>query len=161
MAIRKAADLPYIAARRLPELKCPKDGSTFLDMRRKTFLQYFVVQVIVILIVTTLFKFVENRQVAATLAGLLFVFAPLGLMIREYQRDKLEEKIWFYGVLQFWVLFALPILGIRLFNWGVPFDQLSFLGIPGTVLHSWSSKSYTVMMLITLWSAFITKKAGS
>ncbi|MNT29679.1 hypothetical protein D3C72_1654320 [compost metagenome] len=130
-------------------------------MRRKTFLQYFVVQVIVIFFVMALFKWIENRQIAATLAGLLFVIVPLVLMIKEYMRDGMEEKNWFLGTLQFWVLFALPILGIRLLNWGVPFDQLSFIGIPGTVLHSWSSKSYTVMMLVTLWTALITKKAGS
>ena len=130
-------------------------------MRRKTFLQYFVVQVIVIFFVMALFKFIENRQIAATLAGLLFVLVPLALMIKEYMRAGTEENTWFLGILQFWVLFALPILGIRLLNWGVPFDQLSFIGIPGTVLHSWSSKSYTVMMLVTLWTALITKKAGS
>lgn len=130
-------------------------------MRRKTFLQYFVVQVIVIFFVMAIFKWIENRQIAATLAGLLFVIVPLVLMIKEYRREGTEEKNWFIGVLQFWVLFALPILGIRLLNWGVPFDQLSFIGIPGTVLHSWSSKSYTVMMLVTLWTALITKKAGS
>lgn len=130
-------------------------------MRRKSFLQYFAVQVVVIFLVMAIFKWIENRQIAATLAGFLFVITPVVLMVKEYRRDELTEKTWYYGVLQFWVLFALPILSIRLMNWGVPFDQLSFLGIPGTVLHSWSSKSYTVMMLITLWTAFITKKAGS
>ncbi|MFS4460984.1 hypothetical protein [Bdellovibrio sp. HCB2-146] len=130
-------------------------------MRRKTFLQYFMAQVIVIFVVMALFKWVENRQIAATLAGLLFVILPTVQMIKEYQRAELEEQWWFVAVLQFWTLFALPILWIRLTNWGVPFDQLSLIGIPGPVIHSWSSKSYTAMMILTIWTAFKTKKAGS
>ena len=131
-------------------------------MRRqqKAFLTYFAVQVVVIFIVMALFRWIENRQIAATLAGVQFAGAPLWMMISEYNRAQLQERNWYWGVLQFWVLFALPILGMRLLNWGVPFDQLSFLGVSAPNMHAWSSKSYTVMMLVTLWEAFKTKKAG-
>ncbi len=131
-------------------------------MRRQTqaFLIYFAVQVAVIFIVMAIFRFVESRQIAATLAGILFAGVPVWLMIQEYNRAETQERNWYFGVLQFWLLFALPILGIRLLNWGVPFDQLSFLGVSAPTMHEWSSKSYTVMMLLTLWSALKTKKAG-
>jgi uncharacterized membrane protein YjdF len=108
-----------------------------------------VAQALVIVAVIAIFAMISDRQVAATVAGVLFVAMPLGLMAWEHQRAQFEEKTWFAGMLQFWVIFALPILGIRLTNWGVPFDQLSFWGIPGPLLHSWSSKSYMVMMAIT------------
>ena len=100
---------------------------------------------------------------AATIAGTLFVVKPVLWMGLEYRHSGLEKTVWFVGVLQFWTLFALPILGLRLANWGVPFDQLSFLGLRGSTLHLWSSKSYTVMMLLTAWEAWKarkTKKAG-
>lgn len=108
-------------------------------------------QVVVIGAVLVIFRVIPERQTAATVAGLLFVILPLILMVLEYRRAQLEEMIWFVTVLQFWTVFALPILGIRLLNWGVPFDQLSFVGIPGPVLHQFSSKSYMVMMLYTAW----------
>lgn len=109
-------------------------------------------QLIVIFAVMFLFKFIADRQVAATIAGVLFVGLPMLLMAFEYRRADTEEVVWYVGVMQFWTLFALPILGLRVFNWGVPFDQLAFLGIPGPVLHQWSSKSYMVMMVLTAWT---------
>ncbi|MDG0818052.1 hypothetical protein [Bdellovibrio svalbardensis] len=121
-------------------------------MRRNAFLGYLVAQLIVIFAVMFLFKFIADRQVAATIAGVLFVGLPMLLMAFEYRRADTEEVVWYVGVMQFWTLFALPILGLRVFNWGVPFDQLAFLGIPGPVLHQWSSKSYMVMMVLTAWT---------
>ncbi|MBV2169215.1 MAG: hypothetical protein KUL82_10975 [Bdellovibrio sp.] len=129
-----------------------------MDMRRNAFLGYLLAEVIVIVLVTMSFKFIPERQVAATVAGVLFVGLPLGMMTWEYRRAGLEQMAWFVAVLQFWTVFALPILGMRLANWGVPFEELSFLGIPGPVLHQWSSKSYMVMMAFTLWSWWRTSR---
>lgn len=123
-------------------------------MRRNAFLGYLIAQVIVIFAVLVIFRVIPDRQTAATVAGVPFVLLPLVLMVLEYRRAELQEMFWFVAVLQFWTVFALPILGIRLMNWGVPFDQLSFVGIPGPVLHQFSSKSYLVMMAVTAWCWF-------
>ena len=96
-----------------------------------------------------IFRVIPDRQIAATVAGFLFVTMPVGLMFWEYKQAEVQETIWFVTMLQFWTIFALPILGLRLFNWGVPFENLSFLGLPGPALHYWSSKSYMVMMAVT------------
>ncbi|WP_374078249.1 hypothetical protein [Bdellovibrio bacteriovorus] len=130
-------------------------------MRRNAFLGYLIAQVIVIVLVMVIFKFIPDRQIAATVAGVLFVGLPVVLMVLEYRRAELSQFFWFVAVLQFWTLFALPILGIRLLNWGVPFEELSFLGIPGPVLHQWSSKSYMVMMLFTAWTWFKLSRGSS
>lgn len=140
-------------------MSCPWGWSSFLDMRLNVFNKYLIVQVLVIIAVTFIFKLIPDRQVAATVAGVLFVVMPLVLLIIEYRRAKFSQKIWYVGVLQFWLMFALPILGIRLLNWGVPFDQLSFMGIPGPVLHQWSSKSYLLMVIITVWCSWKLRKA--
>lgn len=121
-------------------------------MRRNAFFWYLIAEVLVIIAVMAIFKLITDRQIAATLAGFLFVGLPAALMIAEYRRAGWSQKIWYLGVLQFWLIFALPILGIRLLGWGVPFEQLSFLGVPGPVLHQWSSKSYTLMMIATIWA---------
>ncbi|MFM6930526.1 MAG: hypothetical protein ACKOX6_18835 [Bdellovibrio sp.] len=118
-------------------------------MRRNRFLGYLLVQFVVIVAVMVIFRTIEERQIAATVAGCLFVVMPVGLMFWEYKRARVDETIWFVTVLQFWTVFALPILGMRLLNWGVPFESLSFLGMSGPALHYWSSKSYMVMMAVT------------
>lgn len=110
-----------------------------------------------IVLVTASFKMIADRQVAATVAGTLFVVVPAVLMLLEYRRARWQELMWYVGVLQFWLLFALPILGLRLLNWGIPFDQLSFLGIPGSVMHQWSSKSYMIMTAFTAWTMWKLK----
>lgn len=120
-------------------------------MRRSAFLIYLLIQLAVVMSVTMIFKVISDRQVAATVAGFLFVGVPALLMVLEYRRARLSEFIWFVTVLQFWTMFALPILGMRLLNWGVSFETLSFFGIPGPVLHQWSSKSYMIMMAFTAW----------
>lgn len=127
-------------------------------MRRHIYLGYLLAEVIVIIAVTFIFKLIADRQVAATVAGTLFVGLPLALLLCE--RLGSSRRSWFFygGVLQFWVFFALPILGLRLCNWGVPFDQLSILGISGPALHVWSSKSYMVMMAATTWAWWHSRK---
>ncbi|MGE5087026.1 MAG: hypothetical protein ACM3MG_12045 [Bacillota bacterium] len=118
-------------------------------MRRNRFLGYLIAQLLVIIAVMVIFRAIEDKQIAATVAGCLFVMMPVGLMSWEYKRAGFDETIWFVSILQFWTVFALPILGMRLLNWGVPFEKLSFLGLPGPALHYWSSKSYMVMMVVT------------
>lgn len=121
-------------------------------MRRNAFVGYLVAELAVVVAVVFIFKFITDRQIAATVAGVLFVTLPAAMMAVEYRRAGAKEIVWYVGVLQFWVLFALPILGLRLFNWGMPFDQLTFMGIPGPTLHWWSSKSYMAMVIVTVWA---------
>lgn len=144
-------------------LFCLRPWSNFLDMRRNRFSTYLTLQALVIGAVMILFKFIADRQIAATVAGVLFVGLPLGLMAYEFKQAQFKQKLWFLGTLQFWVLFALPILGLRIFNWGVEFQSLSVFGVPGPLLHQWSSKSYMLWMVVTLitsWQVAKTKKAG-
>lgn len=127
-------------------------------MRQNSFSRYMLLELLVIACVTLLFKFVVDRQVAATIAGFLFVGLPVAMMVMEYRRSGWRFYYWFIAVLQFWLLFAVPILGLRLLNWGVAFDQLAILGVPGPLLHQWSSKSYMIMVLGTLLAAVKARK---
>jgi len=123
-----------------------------------------MLQAVVIAAVLVIFKFIPDRKVAATVAGALFVLLPLTLMIFEFSYARLMHKIWYLGTLQFWLIFALPILGLRVFNWDKEFHELSFMGISGPSLHQWSSKSYMLMMVITvgtrIWVTVNSKKTS-
>lgn len=138
-------------------MSCIKLRTKVHEMRQKRFLTYLVVQALVIVGVVLLFKIITDVKVASTLAGLLFVGLPVALGIYEWKREGFAHQSFFGGLLQFWVLFALPILGLRLLNWDHAFGDLSFLGVPGPVLHKYANHSYLLMMALTLWSYFRKK----
>ncbi len=127
-------------------------------MRINPFTIYLVVQAIVIVAVVLIFKIIPDKAIAATVAGVLFVVTPAWQMWDQYGRSRFRNKLWYIGELQFWILFALPILGVRLLNWGVEFSELSVFGVPAPLLHQWSSKSYMVMMIATVWHWFKNRK---
>lgn len=123
-------------------------------MRKNPYVIVIGIQGLVILMVMALFKIITDRQVAATGAGLLFVLMPLGVVFFLNRHKVPTGLLWYFFLVQFWGLFAVPIFLLRIMNWGVSFDQLSILGIPGPVLHQWSSKSYIMMMVGTCLQAW-------
>lgn len=127
-------------------------------MRQKRFLVYLIVQGILIPVVMFLFQTNPDRKMAATQAGVLFVGVPLMMVLREVLKMKSKEKIWFLGHLQFLMLFAIPILGLRLLNWNADFSSLSVLGVSGQGLHRWSNLSFMLMMASNLWTWYRSKK---
>jgi hypothetical protein len=130
-------------------------------MRQKRFWFYLLIQAAVILAVLLLFKVNADKKIAATEAGGLFVAVPVILMAFETLISGFRQRLWLFGVLQFWLLFALPIIGLRLLNWDVDFKDLQLLGISGPTLHFWSSKSYFLMMLITAWAGWKNRRRAS
>lgn len=123
-------------------------------MRQRRFLFYLLVQILVIVAVVLIFKYNSDVKIAATLAGALFVLMPVILTSIETRWTGFQKKIWFFGMLQFWVLFAVPILSLRVFNWEADFETLSFWGVPGPALHYWANKSYMLMMACTMLEAW-------
>lgn len=110
--------------------------------------------------VVATFNLVEDRQIAATEAGTLFVLLPPLLAWKEYKIARLRRRSFYVGLLQFWLFFALPILGLRIFNWDEPFSNLSILGIPGPALHQFANWSYLLMMALTAWN-YVFKESSA
>lgn len=126
-------------------------------MRQKRFLAYLAVQVLVIISVILIFKLMSDVKIASTVAGVLFVVLPVALGGYEWKGHGFERKIFFAGLLQFWIFFALPILGLRLFNWDAAFSDLSVFGVPGPLLHKYANTSYLIMMALT-FTNYLRKK---
>ncbi|WP_413288662.1 hypothetical protein [Bdellovibrio sp. HCB337] len=126
-------------------------------MRQKRFLAYLAIQAVVILAVVFIFKLNSDVKIASVQAGTLFVLLPMVLGGYEWKRFGLARKSFYVGLMQFWVFFALPILGLRLLNWDTTFNDLSFLGIPGPDLHKYANHSYMLMIALTLWN-YIRRK---
>jgi hypothetical protein len=126
-------------------------------MRQKRFLIYLAVQIAIIVSVVFIFKFNSDVKLASVQAGGLFVLLPVFLGVMEWKKSGFSRKSFYLGLLQFWVFFALPILGLRLLNWDTAFSELSVLGVRGASLHQYANYSYLTMMILTLWNYIRSK----
>lgn len=128
-------------------------------MRLKAVIPDLVVLALVIPAVTFIFRAVDDRKLAALMAGALFVLVPLALMLWRLQRPlhgRGAQACWWGGVLSFWLLFALPILGMRLWHWDLPFDQIHFLGVSGPIWHKTANSGYLVMMALVAMGGWLS-----
>jgi hypothetical protein len=105
-----------------------------------------------IVAVVGIFKLNANMKVASVQTGGLFVLFPVFLGCWEFRQAGFSKRGFFFGLMQFWILFAVPILSLRLLHWDVPFNELSIFGVSGQILHRYANPSYMVMMAFTFWS---------
>ncbi len=103
-----------------------------------------------------IFKFITDRSVAAVVAGTGFVVWPILFLIHDFRYTIKTKTSWIHqlGCLQFLVLFAVPLFLLRVLNWGVPFSELSLIGIKAMTLHQYSNMSYLLMTLAIAYANF-------
>ena len=134
-------------------------------MRKKKYIYDVIVQVMLVLVVMQLFRKMPDRIHASFWASTLFVLLPVSMMVREWIFSKWENKLWWFAILQFWVLFAIPIFTLRILNPRVSLNEVEVLGMPVRWLHGVSNYSYLLLMLVSAWSIFREsrrqKKSGS
>ena len=130
-------------------------------MKKFTYRVQFTILALWVPVVIVIFKLIEDRQLAALIAGVGFIFWPLVFIGHEiFQRNKANRSnIHLLGCLQFLLLFAVPLFLLRVLNWGVSFNELSLLGVPATQLHRFSNMSYLVMILAIVFSSYRERKA--
>lgn len=104
---------------------------------------------ITIPIVIFLFKFIEERKVAATLAGFLFLVVGLTLVSLEWRRQRGAQSTLFWTAWFFLFASVFPILGLRLANWDRPFDETVLFGVTGPSFHRYSNAIY--IMMVVAW----------
>lgn len=115
--------------------------------KRSRYRNYLSIQVVVMIGVMASFKLIPEKQVAAVIAGLLFLVSSVGIVLFEMKHPDFKKRFTFWGTLAFILTSAIPILALRLLNWGVPFEELSVLGIPGTELHKFSNYMFFLMVV--------------
>ncbi len=120
-------------------------------MRHRFFL---LAQVLLIVVVMLLFRGLSDRKIAATIAGFLFLAVPAFFLVWDLKSARQGEPLqlmWRFSVLQFLILFAIPIFWARVFHWNVEFSEINVLGVPAALLHRLSNGSYLLMTLGTLF----------
>ena len=129
-------------------------------MKKFTYRVQFTILALWVLVVMVVFKLIDDRQLAALIAGLGFIFWPLLFIVHEIiQKDKANRSsLHLLGCMKFLVLFAVPLFLLRVLNWGVSFNDLNLLGVSATQLHRFSNISYLVMTLAIVYSSYRERK---
>lgn len=129
-------------------------------MRPKHIVLETLILVMVIPAVILLFRLIPDRKTASVFAGALFVGVPAALSLWRWCRTPRPYKTWWLSIAQFWFVFAVPILAMRLLNWEAEFDSLSWMGLGGREWHQYANKSFILMLLGVLLSDVLQWKRG-
>jgi hypothetical protein len=119
------------------------------------FFSYFLIFLGIALIVPVLFQTIPDRKIAAVLAGGLFVFLPVLILLHHARTPKAEASMvravgaWKFAVLQFLMLFAVPIFFARVTHWEMEFRDVLIAGIPAPLIHRLSNVSFLIMLSAT------------
>ncbi|MFN7727840.1 MAG: hypothetical protein ACK5P7_01655 [Bdellovibrio sp.] len=103
-------------------------------------------ELVVVVAVIMIFKVIEDRALAGTIAGMTFLISTALVLVLEWIHVK--RLTWtIAGGAIFMALSVLPILIIRSATWGTPFDQAEFLGIRGAWLHKISNYVFLLFLV--------------
>lgn len=123
-------------------------------MKKIAYLKQTLFLLLWIVVVVLLFRFIENKKIAAVIAGLGFVMLPLGILRLEMQKAELKSWLILIGGLQFLLFFAAPIFFLRMTYWELPFEEIYFYGVPATDLHRYSNASYLLFVGVMGFKSF-------
>lgn len=96
--------------------------------------------------VFAIFSLIESKQVAGSVAGVGFLVLPMFFLFQECKQPYRKSILHIGVLLSFLILSVLPIILIRVFNYGVDFNTLSLFGLPAQQIHRYSNLIYFLMM---------------
>ena len=100
----------------------------------------------VVIGVILIFRIIENRGIAGSLAGALFLFSTLAILGLEWKQTRHWTWTMVGGVV-FLVFSVLPILVVRALTHGTPFDQAEVMGLKGRWLHQISNYVFLIFLV--------------
>ena len=106
---------------------------------------FLFLELVVVLLIIGIFKFIEDRPIAGLIAGSVFLISTLLVIGIEWWA--IRKMTWALGGALLFLLGAvIPIFILRLSSWGIPFDEASLLGVSGGVWHKASNYLYLLML---------------
>ena len=96
------------------------------------------------------FALILNKQVAGLFAGAGFVLVSFFVIRGEIKRSGSIKTILGIGHTAFFLLSTVPMIFVRLLNWGIPMTELTIMGLPGPKFHELSSTFFAVLMMLCL-----------
>ena len=115
--------------------------------RMKKFMILLVVEVLVVVVAMSSFRFISERLLAAAVAGTVFVCLGLAIFIMGIRDAKFRKTFTFtIGCVHLFAV-ALPMMIVRFLNTTSAFSQVDIWGLPGPVFHKLSTYVYFALML--------------
>ena len=127
--------------------------------------QIFSLEVVLLLLwipgVILVFSLIADRKIAGVVAGSVFLTLPLFNIYREKNKTAQDiTRLTRVGLSAiFFLLSAMPIFLLRVFNWDKSLDEISVAGvITGRELHSFSNILYMLLIAGYLVANYIDTK---
>lgn len=96
------------------------------------------------------FKLIADRQIAALFAGSGFILLGVGISWFSFKSKARFQLVSFWAALIFLGSIAVPMMIVRLWSWGTPFELVSIFGIPGPKFHGLSNTIYMLLVAATV-----------
>lgn len=117
-------------------------------------------ELLVIGLVTGVFKVIPDRLTAGAVAGTIFVLLGV-LIVRGGWKDRAKRTVSFWMGCVHLFASSLPLMITRMLNRSGGFEQVDVLGLPGPVFHRVSTSIYLVLIAATVWDFLRASKAQS
>lgn len=119
---------------------------------------YMLIHAAIAVAVIFIFKLIDERKIAALIAGTLFIVGPSYVLWNEWRLGLALKKVTWWTTLVFLCLSALPIFLLRIIYWDQAFENISALGITGQQMHAMSSYIFILMLLGFFVDSFIERR---
>jgi hypothetical protein len=107
-----------------------------------------VIQLISAALAGAVFVFIPSKQIAGVIAGIGFLaWNSISLLSL---KPHLRRSVLFFANLVFLLGVTIPMLGSRLLNWGVPFEDITIWGISGPSFHLLSTTLFRLVFAVNL-----------
>jgi hypothetical protein len=115
----------------------------------KIFRALLIFEVLAMLLVTAIFRVITPKSSAAMVAGSVFVFLGLAILVLGLRVPQFRSSLTFKVGLIHLFLTSLPMLILRAIHIQEDFKDVRILGLPGPAFHHLSEIIYLVLLLVT------------
>lgn len=118
---------------------------------KRLFLRCLIFEVLVVMAVVAVFRLIEVRLMAGAVAGLIFLALGLYIFVMGFKEPQFRRSKTFAAGCAHLFLSAIPLFLTRFLNYGLEFENVNILGLPGPLFHRVSTGIYIVLLVATLF----------
>lgn len=115
-----------------------------------------LVEVLQVPFLIIMFKVIPYKQLAGILGGVMFLIVIFSL-VKHFHNMLYTKSFAVYALLGHLFLFVIPMLVLRIGFWNVPFEEVNFMGVQASMLHSLSEKFYVIVLWTTIYDCMKIK----
>lgn len=117
---------------------------------------YFLVTIPAVIL---LFKFIEPKQLASLFAASMFITCSM-LPIWGELKNKTKTSFVFISSIGFLFLFSLPMIIVRVANYGTDFSQLHVGPLSGPEFHKYSNYGFMILLASAVIDFILIKRTA-